>query len=222
MRVRWAYVASALICVACGQSQKRTKEKTTMGSFKPLTATEIEAIRAKVKQTPVPQVQPGEVAVIETEVGTIAFELLPDIAPITCANFKRLAQAGFYDGTTFHRIVPRFMIQGGDILTRDADPNNDGTGNPGYRIKAEFSDYPHIRGTVSMARSRDPNSAGSQFFICVDAAQHLDHQYTAFGRVIKGMDVVDAIVNAPRSGERPLNPVHVKHVEVKFKDEVTE
>ena len=114
------------------------------------------------------------------------------------------------------------MVQGGDILSRDADPDNDGTGNPGYRLKAEFSDYPHVRGTVSMARSSDPNSAGSQFFICVADAPHLDRQYTAFGRVIQGMDVVDTIVNAPRQDQRPVTPVRMVKVEVKFRDEVAE
>jgi cyclophilin family peptidyl-prolyl cis-trans isomerase len=190
--------------------------------FKVLSAEEIEALKAKVQETPLPEVVPGEVAIIETEVGSIVFELLPDIAPMTAANFKRLAETGFYNGTTFHRIVPGFVIQGGDILSRDANPDNDGTGNPGYRLKAEFSDYPHVRGTVSMARGRDPNSAGSQFFICVADAPHLDRQYTAFGRVIKGMEVVDAIVGAPREKEKPLKPVRMINVEVKFRDEVAE
>ncbi len=209
-----------IVLIGCSKSEEKAKEKGSAERANTLTAAEIEAIKAKVQQTPLPKVLPGEVAVLETEAGKIVIELLPDIAPLTTANFKRLAQVGFYNGTTFHRIVPGFVIQGGDILSRDADPDNDGTGNPGYRLKAEFSDYPHVRGTVSMARSRDPNSAGSQFFICVADARHLDRQYTAFGRVIEGMDVVDAIVNAPRKGERPLNPIHIKKVEMKFKDEV--
>lgn len=210
----WTVWALALLVLACG--------KETESAFKPLTEAEIEEIKAKVRRTPVPGVLPGEVAVIETEVGRIVFELLPDVAPFTCASFKRLAQAGFYDGTTFHRIVPGFVIQGGDILSRDADPSNDGTGDPGFRIKAEFSDYPHVRGTVSMARGRDPNSAGSQFFICVANARSLDGQYTAFGRVIEGMDVVDAIANAPRKGERPVKPVHIRKIEVKPRNEVSD
>ncbi len=135
----------------------------------------------------------SEVAVIETDKGSIVLEFFPDAAPLHVANFKKLARAEFYDGTTFHRVLPGFVIQGGDPNSKDDNPNNDGMGGPGYGVKAEFNDKPHVHGTLSMARSGDPNSAGSQFFICLGRAAQLDEKYTAFGQVIKGLDVVDKI-----------------------------
>jgi peptidyl-prolyl cis-trans isomerase B (cyclophilin B) len=139
-------------------------------------------------------------ATIETRLGSIEIEFLPDKAPGHVKNFLDLARKGFYDGTTFHRVIPGFMIQGGDPNTKDAKGSRDrhGTGGPGYQIKAEFNDVPHKRGVVSMARSSDPNSAGSQFFIVVKDSNFLDRQYTAFGRVVSGIEVADAIVNSPR------------------------
>src|SRR5437870_8127982 len=132
----------------------------------------------------------NEVAVIKTSEGEMIAEFWPDVAPNTVENFKKLARSGFYDGTAFHRIVKGFMIQGGDPLTKDPSKESRyGTGDPGYSIKAEFNDKPHDRGVLSMARSSDPDSAGSQFFICLARVTHLDHQYTAFGKVIKGDDV---------------------------------
>src|SRR3954471_14480734 len=128
-----------------------------------------------------------EMAVIKTTAGEMVIQFWPEVAPKTVENFKALAKKGFYDGTAFHRIVKGFMIQGGDPNTKDlAKEDSYGMGDPGYKIKAEFNDRPHVRGVLSMARSRDPNSAGSQFFICLDRAAPLDHQYTAFGKVIKG------------------------------------
>lgn len=142
----------------------------------------------------------AERAVIETKFGEIEIEFLADKAPGHVKNFVDLAKKGFYDGTTFHRVIPGFMIQGGDPNTRDpkAPRAQHGTGGPGYNIKAEFNDTKHARGVVSMARSSDPNSAGSQFFICVADAGFLDRQYSAFGRVVKGLEAVDKIVNSPR------------------------
>jgi peptidyl-prolyl cis-trans isomerase B (cyclophilin B) len=139
-------------------------------------------------------------ATIETRLGSIEIEFLPDKAPGHVKNFLDLARKGFYDGTTFHRVIPGVMIQGGDPNTQDAKGSRDrhGTGGPGYQIKAEFNDVPHKRGVVSMARSSDPNSAGSQFFIVVKDSNFLDRQYTAFGRVVSGIEVADAIVNSPR------------------------
>jgi len=139
-------------------------------------------------------------AVIETKLGEIEIELLPDKAPGHVKNFLDLARKGFYDGTTFHRVIPGFMIQGGCPNTKGAKgaKTTHGTGGPGYMIKAEFNDVSHKRGVVSMARSQDPNSAGSQFFVCVGDSTFLDRQYSAFGRVVRGMEVADAIVNAPR------------------------
>jgi len=136
----------------------------------------------------------NEVAVLKTTAGEMVIEFWPDVAPQTVENFKKLAREGFYDGTAFHRIMKGFMIQGGDPLTKDAKMENRwGTGGPGYQIKAEFNDRPHVRGVLSMARSQDPDSAGSQFFVCLADAKFLDRQYTAFGRVIKGDDVLEQI-----------------------------
>ncbi len=145
-------------------------------------------------------------AVIETRFGEIEIEFLPQKAPGHVKNFLDLARQGFYDGTTFHRVIPGFMIQGGDPNTKDqkAPRTMHGTGGPGYKIRAEFNDLSHKRGVVSMARSSDPHSAGSQFFICVADYPSLDRQYTAFGRVTRGMEVADKIVGAPR--DRSDNP----------------
>ena len=142
---------------------------------------------------------------METSHGTIKLELYPEIAPNHCNNFKKLANSGFYDKTIFHRIIPGFMIQGGDILTRDSNPDNDGTGNPGWTIDQEFNDIRHERGILSMARSQDINSAGSQFFICVDQAYHLDHKYTVFGKVIENEFVLDIITKIPSESKQILN-----------------
>jgi peptidyl-prolyl cis-trans isomerase B (cyclophilin B) len=140
----------------------------------------------------------SEVAVMKTSMGEMVFEFWPDVAPKTVQNFKTLALKGFYDGTAFHRVIKGFMIQGGDPNTKD--PNNEaayGTGGPGYTIKAEFNNRSHQFGVLSMARSSDPDSAGSQFFICNGDASSLDHKYTAFGKLIKGADVLRAISDIP-------------------------
>jgi peptidyl-prolyl cis-trans isomerase B (cyclophilin B) len=144
-------------------------------------------------------------AVIQTRLGQIHLKFFPDVAPNHVNNFIELAEKGFYNGTTFHRIIPGFMIQGGDPHSKDKDRTRHGTGGPGYSLKAEFSNTPHRRGTLSMARSADPDSAGSQFFICVGDAPHLNGQYTVFGEVIDGMDAVDTIVSQPR--DRRDNPI---------------
>ena len=137
-------------------------------------------------------------ATIETNFGNIVFELFPNIAPETVRNFTKLAKNNFYDGTLFHRVIPGFMIQGGDPNTKKADKSQWGMGGPGYTIKAEFSSRSHLRGIVSMARAMDPNSAGSQFFIVTTDSTFLDKQYTVFGQVLQGMDVADKIVKLPR------------------------
>lgn len=140
----------------------------------------------------------NEVALIKTSEGDMVIEFWTDAAPNTIENFKKLARAGFYNGTAFHRIVKGFMIQGGDPLTKDpGNENRFGTGDPGYKIKAEFNDHPHDRGVISMARSQDPDSAGSQFFICLAPVHRLDHQYTTFGKLIKGNDVLEKIGDTP-------------------------
>jgi peptidyl-prolyl cis-trans isomerase B (cyclophilin B) len=145
----------------------------------------------------------NEVAIIKTSAGEMVIEFWPDVAPKTVENFKKLAREKFYDGTAFHRIIKGFMIQGGDPLTKDASAEDRwGTGDPGYKINAEFNDHPHVLGVISMARSADPNSAGSQFFICLGPAPFLDHKYTAFGKVIKGEDVLTKLGDSPVKGNR--------------------
>lgn len=134
-------------------------------------------------------------AVIETTHGKIVLNLLPDIAPETVRNFIKLAKSGFYDGTLFHRVIPGFMIQGGDPNSKKPDKSKWGIGGPGYTIKAEFNPRSHLRGIVSMARAMDPDSAGSQFFIVTTDSTFLDRQYTVFGEAIEGMETADKIVN---------------------------
>jgi peptidyl-prolyl cis-trans isomerase B (cyclophilin B) len=162
-----------------------------------------------------------EVAVLKTAEGELVIEFWTDVAPKTVENFKKLARSGFYDGTAFHRIVKGFMIQGGDPLTKDAkNEARFGTGDPGYKIAAEFSGRKHVRGVISMARSRDPDSAGSQFFICLGDASFLDGKYTAFGKLIKGEDVLlklgDMPVGPSPSGEpsKPLKRVGLESVKI--------
>ena len=161
---------------------------------------------APVDEAPV--VQSRADAVIETKFGLIELQLLPDLAPGHVENFRKLAGSKFYDGTLFHRVIPGFMIQGGDPNSKNADRSLHGTGGPGYSIKAEFNDQPHVRGALSMARSQNPDSAGSQFFIVVKDSNFLDRQYTVFGQVIAGMEVADKIV-AQQTDQRdnPLEPI---------------
>ncbi len=142
--------------------------------------------------------------------GDIEVKLFPERAPNHVKNFVTLANDKFYDGTTFHRVIPGFMIQGGDPYSKDPDRSRHGTGGPGHRVNAEFNHTPHKRGILSMARAQDPNSAGSQFFICVADANFLDGQYTAFGEVVHGLEVVDRIVNVERDGnDNPLQRIEM-------------
>ncbi len=134
-------------------------------------------------------------AIITTRHGDITIEFRPDLAPKHVENFITLAKSGFYDGTLFHRVIPGFMIQGGDPNSKQEDRRLHGTGGSGTNVPAEFTKEPHVRGAVSMARSANPNSASSQFFIMVDDSSHLDGQYSLFGKVVTGLEVVDAIVN---------------------------
>ncbi len=158
-----------------------------------------------------------EVAVLQTNHGNIVLKFFPGKAPGHVENFKKLANDGFYNGTRFHRVIPGFMIQGGDPNSKSDNRAMHGMGDPGYKINAEFNDTPHTRGILSMARSQDPNSAGSQFFIVVKDSNFLDGQYTAFGQVVAGMNVADAIVNLPRDGnDNPLpdNPAVIENVSI--------
>ena len=154
---------------------------------------------------------------IETDYGTIEIELYPDKAPKHVEAIKKLANEGFYDGIRFHRVIPRFMIQGGDPVSKDvAKRHLHGTGGPGFNIPAEFNDIHHARGICSMARSQHPDSAGSQFFICVADSTFLDGQYTVWGEVVSGMDVVDKIVSLRRdANDNPLEPARMNKVYVK-------
>ena len=171
-----------------------------------------------------------EIAVISTKFGDIKLEFFDEIAPKHVESFKLHAQNGYYDGTIFHRVIPGFMIQGGDPLSRSEDKSRHGTGGNAAKyfgigdensestwdLPAEFSTTPHERGILSMARSQNPDSGGSQFFICVADARFLDNQYTVFGKVVSGMDVVDSIVNAPRDARD--NPDDRIEMKVKLED----
>lgn len=235
---------AALLMVTCGKKE--------VAEFETLSQAQVDSIRQVVQEDEREPLQPGEIAVMETNYGTIYIEFFPEVAPTHAANFKHLANHGYYDGTWFHRVIEGFMIQGGDILSRDGDPSNDGTGGPGYTIPAEFSDLPHYRGRLSMARSQDPNSAGSQFFIVqnpdvdkemldnvelrknftyADSVRqnyqeeggypHLDRDYTVFGEVIKGMDVVDEIAALPTNDrDRPQEKAIMEQVRVTDRSEV--
>ena len=142
--------------------------------------------------------------------GEITLKFFPDVAPNHVKNFITLAKEKFYDGTTFHRVIPGFMIQGGDPNSKNPDRSSHGMGGPGHKVKAEFNSHPHKRGTLSMARSNDPDSAGSQFFICVADSNFLDWNYTVFGEVVSGMEVADKIVGMKKDGrDNPLERVEM-------------
>ena len=163
----------------------------------------------------------NEVAVIKTSEGDMVLQFWMDAAPNTVENFKKLARSGFYDGTIFHRVVKGFMIQGGDPNSKDPGKESSyGQGGPGYKIKAEFNDRSHERGVISMARSSDPDSAGSQFFICLASVPRLNHQYTTFGKLIKGDEVLgkigDTSVTRSSSGEnsKPMKRVVIESIKI--------
>jgi peptidyl-prolyl cis-trans isomerase B (cyclophilin B) len=178
-------------------------------------------IRSEEKTETPPANTSNEVAIIKTSEGEMVAQFWTDAAPNTIDNFKKLARSGFYDGTIFHRIVKGFMIQGGDPNSKDpAKESSYGSGGPGYKIKAEFNDHPHDRGVLSMAREENPDSAGSQFFICLGPVHRLDHQYTTFGKLIKGEDVLEKIGNTPveqnSQGERskPAKRVVIESIKI--------
>jgi peptidyl-prolyl cis-trans isomerase B (cyclophilin B) len=179
------------------------------------------------KEEKTPMNSSNEVAVIKTSEGDMVVQFWTDAAPDTIENFKKLARQGFYDGTIFHRIVKEFMIQGGDPNSKDpAKENSYGQGGPGYNVKAEFNDHSHDRGVISMARSSDPDSAGSQFFICLAPVHRLDHQYTTFGKLIKGQDVLEKIGDIPvtknSTGEpsKPTKRVVIESIKIVPADSV--
>ena len=192
------------ITAAYGQNEKDKKPGTAKEEKKPVST------------------NTNEVAAIKTTEGEMVAELWSDVAPKTVENFKTLARKGFYDGTAFHRIIKGFMIQGGDPLTKDPTAESRwGTGDPGYKIAAEFNKKSHERGVLSMARSQDPNSAGSQFFICHGAPKFLDGQYTAFGKLIKGDDVLEKIATTKTlPGDRPEKRMNVESIKIVPADSV--
>jgi peptidyl-prolyl cis-trans isomerase B (cyclophilin B) len=198
-------MAFALACATGCQAADKTETKKE-GDTKPVSAA----------------ADTNEVAVIKTSAGEMVIEFWPDVAPKTVENFKTLAKKGFYDGTAFHRVIKGFMIQGGDPLTKD--PSKEamwGTGGPGYQIKAEFNDRSHKRGVISMARSQNPDSAGSQFFICHGDPTFLDHQYTAFGKLIKGDDVLEKIATTPtHPPDRPNTVQRIESIKIVPRDQV--
>jgi peptidyl-prolyl cis-trans isomerase B (cyclophilin B) len=162
-----------------------------------------------------------EIAVIKTSYGEIKIGFWPEVAPKTIENFKKLAREGFYDGTAFHRIIKGFMVQGGCPNTKKGASGMPGTGDPGYKVKAEFNERTHSRGVISMARAMHPDSAGCQFFICHGDAKFLDRQYTAFGKLIAGDDVLEAIASVPctmgaggREKSQPIDRVEVQSISI--------
>ena len=196
------------------------------------TSAPVPAAPAANATTPTPAGQ-AEVAVIETSEGQLVVEFWPDTAPETVANFKKLARSGFYDGTSFHRIIDGFMIQGGDPLTKDASQEAVwGTGNPGYQIKGEVSnqsDRHHVRGVISMANSGSPDTAGSQFYICLADLPQLDGGYTTFGKLIRGDDALTKLGKSPvkinpydprQEMSRPINRVGLTSIKIVPADSV--
>lgn len=174
------------------------------------------ALDKMVLPPPTPPPSTNEVAIIKTSEGDMVLEFYPDVAPNHVANFKKLARSGFYDGQCFHRVIAGFMIQGGDPNTKDDNKKDQwGQGGPGYTINAEFNSKHHARGVLSMARTSDPNSAGSQFFICHGDCGQLDGQYTVFGKLIKGYDVLDKIATTPTEGpDRPVKRMDIVSVKI--------
>src|SRR6266511_4769075 len=192
-----------------------------------IASTLVAAVVAEEKKETSPMSTSNEVAVIKTNEGEMVVQFWTDAAPNTIENFKKLARQHFYDGTIFHRIVKGFMIQGGDPNSKDpAKENSYGQGGPGYQIKAEFNNHSHDRGVISMARSSDPDSAGSQFFICLAPVHRLDHQYTTFGNLTKGQDVLQKIGDTPvirnSMGEpsKPTKRVVIENIKIVPADSV--
>jgi len=194
--------------------------KTTSDPYKEIIDKEKFSINTTKSNTDMKSTNESKLAVIDTTQGPITVEFFPNVAPMHVSNFEKLADSGFYNGTVFHRIVKGFVIQGGDPNTKNnTNKAAWGTGDPGYKIKAEFSNIPHNRGIVSMARSSDPDSAGSQFFIVLNDSRFLDKQYTVFGRVINGMDVVDKIAALPTvQNDQPQDPNMAKILSIKIVD----
>ncbi len=191
-------LAAAALFAGCKKEGQQTEQKTEATAEVQTPASTPANDSATSADATNPQV------IVETDSGTIVLELFPKEAPVTVENFLKLVNQKYYDGLIFHRVIPGFMIQGGD-------PKGNGSGGPGWTIQGEFGARKHVLGTLSMARTADPNSAGSQFFICVAPAPHLDGQYAAFGQAISGAEVAVKISSVPRDGmDKPLSPIHIK------------
>ena len=220
--IKLVSMALSIACFACAPANKEpaTQNDTSV------TATSSAETSAPPAETPEPATKAKEnrpmtdykdkVAELHTSAGEIDIRFFPDVAPNHVKNFIDLAQQGFYNGTKFHRVIPGFMIQGGDPNTKSSNPATWGTGGSGKNVGAEFNTVSHKRGIVSMARSTDPNSASSQFFIVVKDSNFLDRQYTVFGQVTKGMDVADKIVGAARdANDRPNSPTTITKIVIR-------
>jgi len=210
------FAAIALV-LACSPATNDNTTKTESGS----TTTEAVATNTTASNTTASEEKPmsyyeNKVAELHTSAGEIDIRFFPDVAPNHVKNFIDLAEKGFYNGTKFHRVIPGFMIQGGDPNTISGPPQTWGTGGSPQTVNAEFSSIPHKRGIVSMARSNDPNSASSQFFIMVAEYPSLNGKYSVFGQVTKGMDVADKIVSAPRdANDRPNDPTTIESIKIR-------
>ena len=212
--------------VACAKTETTTTQETTTAETSTVTtatetaatdttATTATAATATQEEKPMSEYE-NKVAELHTTAGEIHIRFFPDVAPGHVRNFLDLAAKGFYDNTKFHRVIPGFMIQGGDPKTISGNPNSWGTGGSEKNIKAEFNAVPHKRGIVSMARAQSPDSASSQFFIVVKDSAFLDNQYSVFGQVTKGMDVADKIVNAPKgANDRPNDPTAITKIVIR-------
>ena len=212
----------AALIGACSNKSKELEKSMT---HETLTTEQIKAIMEEVSAMDMPTIEADEVAVMETSLGTMVIEFDVVNAPVHAANFKKLVMAGYYNGISFHRVIPGFMIQGGDINSRDDDPNNDGVGGPGYTIAAEIHNI-HKKGTIAAARTGgqmnpERRSSGSQFYICHIDIPHLDGEYTAYGQVIDGLDVIDKIA-AVKTGpkDKPIDDVRINRVYMTTKSEL--
>lgn len=213
-------ILTAVACsreTAAPEAETTTSETATATETAPAPATETTAsVPPAAQENKAMSSYENKVVELHTTAGQIDIRFFPDVAPAHVRNFIGLANAGFYNGTKFHRVIPGFMIQGGDPNTISGDPSTWGVGGTSDKLRAEFNTVSHKRGIVSMARANDPDSASSQFFIVVKDSPFLDRQYTVFGQVTKGMDVADKIVNAPRgANDRPNNPVAISKVVVR-------
>ncbi len=179
-----------------------------------LTDAEIIEIQGKMRALEPEFVENGEFAVLDTDKGVIIFKFFTEEAPNHSANFKKLANSGFYDWVTFYRVVPGFMIQSGDIFSKNDDPSDDGSGHPGYSVNDEFNSIPFDKGIVGMAKRTTPNSAGCQFFFMHLAQHSLNGRYTAFGKIVYGLEVVDEIAKIKTRGERAVEKVYIRRARV--------